>query len=120
MLKRSTTVTKYVFSRQFPSLAIMTTKLLTYLLSLLSTTLAHPGPPDLFPNLPLPVRTIAQLDAVPSWLENIAVRSNGDLLVTQLSPAPALLTIKGPSSANATSPITILTAGTTQHVYHTV
>jgi hypothetical protein len=52
--------------------------------------------------LPLPARTVAQLDKVPTWLENIAVRATGDLLVTQLAPAPVLYTIKSPASANAT------------------
>jgi hypothetical protein len=52
--------------------------------------------------LPLPARTVAQLDTVPTWLENIAVRANGDLLVTQLAPAPVLYTIRNPASKNAT------------------
>jgi hypothetical protein len=53
-------------------------------------------------SLPLPARTVAQLDAVPTWLENIAVRPNGDLLVTQLAPLPVLLTVKSPTSTHAT------------------
>jgi hypothetical protein len=52
--------------------------------------------------LPLPARTVAQFDTVPTWLENIAVRGNGDLLVTQLAPAPGLYTIRNPASKNAT------------------
>jgi hypothetical protein len=52
--------------------------------------------------LPLPARTVAQLSTLPTWLENIAARPNGDLLVTQLSPSPILHTIKNPSSGNAT------------------
>lgn len=80
----------------------MASKIITCLLPLLATTLAHPGGPKHDFKLPLSARTIAQLSAAPSWLENIAVRSNGDLLVTQLSPTPALLTVQNPSSANAT------------------
>ncbi|KAF2023868.1 hypothetical protein EK21DRAFT_50622, partial [Setomelanomma holmii] len=49
----------------------------------------------------LPVRTVAQLDTYPTWLENIAVRANGDLLVTQLAPEPVLYTVKKPASSNA-------------------
>ncbi|KAI0912394.1 hypothetical protein F4823DRAFT_634413 [Ustulina deusta] len=33
-----------------------------------------------------------------TWLENIAVRPNGDLLVTMLSPTPSLYTLKRPYS----------------------
>ncbi|KAH7400520.1 hypothetical protein DE146DRAFT_612319 [Phaeosphaeria sp. MPI-PUGE-AT-0046c] len=52
-------------------------------------------------NLPLPVRTVAQLDSPSTWLENIAVRANGDLLVTQLAPEPILYTVKNPAGKNA-------------------
>lgn len=52
------------------------------------------------PTLSLPARTVAQLGST-SWLENIAVRSNGDLLVTQLAPAPVLYTVRNPSSSHA-------------------
>lgn len=53
------------------------------------------------PDLPLTTQTIAQLSNVPTWLENIAVRNNGDLLVTQFAPAPVLYTVRDPSSSNA-------------------
>ncbi|OAL00335.1 hypothetical protein IQ06DRAFT_293696 [Phaeosphaeriaceae sp. SRC1lsM3a] len=52
-------------------------------------------------NLPLPARTVAQLNSTPTWLENIAVRANGDLLVTQLTPDPVLYTIRDPAGKNA-------------------
>ncbi|KAJ8130150.1 hypothetical protein O1611_g3480 [Lasiodiplodia mahajangana] len=50
--------------------------------------------------LPLPSRTIFQLnDSIPnSWFENIAIRRNGDLLVTMLSPQASLYTVQGPLS----------------------
>jgi len=47
--------------------------------------------------LPLPARTIVQADSVGIWLENIAVRKNGALLVTQLRPA-ILLAVQDPTS----------------------
>ncbi|KAH7088097.1 hypothetical protein FB567DRAFT_331338 [Paraphoma chrysanthemicola] len=83
----------------------MMAQVLVVLLSLLLSALALPSSdvkahPD--SNLPLPATTIAQLDTVPTWLENIAVRPNGDLLVTQLAPAPVLYTVKNPSSKHAT------------------
>ncbi|KAL2680534.1 hypothetical protein Neosp_008136 [[Neocosmospora] mangrovei] len=43
----------------------------------------------------LPSRTLAQLE-VGTFLENIAVRSNGDLLVTKLWPSAAIYTIRTP------------------------
>ncbi|KAK3332949.1 hypothetical protein B0T19DRAFT_473717 [Cercophora scortea] len=57
-----------------------------------------PQPPNDNPSpLPLPVHTIAQFP-VGTWIENIAVRSNGDLLVTSLFPNASLYTIANPSS----------------------
>lgn len=50
----------------------------------------------------LPAYTVAQLPTVPTWLENIAVRRNGDLLVTQFAPAPVLYTVRDPTLQNAT------------------
>ncbi|KAJ2997290.1 hypothetical protein NUW58_g689 [Xylaria curta] len=51
-------------------------------------------------NLPLPSRTIFQLDdSVPgSWFENIAIRQNGDLLVTLLQPSASIYSIRRPLS----------------------
>ncbi|KAF3936111.1 hypothetical protein ABW20_dc0110338 [Dactylellina cionopaga] len=46
--------------------------------------------------LPLPSRVIAQFPE-PVWLENIAVRSNGDLLVTLLQPNASIYQICNPS-----------------------
>jgi sugar lactone lactonase YvrE len=79
----------------------MTSKLITLVLLFLTTTLAHPGKKHDV-DLPLPAKTVAQAAAPPAWLENIAVRANGDLLVNQLAPAPVLYTVKNPFSTNAT------------------
>ncbi|KAI1172231.1 hypothetical protein F4777DRAFT_562716 [Nemania sp. FL0916] len=46
----------------------------------------------------LAAHTIFQLNQTGTWLENIAVRANGDLLVTMLSPTPSLYTLKRPYS----------------------
>lgn len=56
---------------------------------------------DSCPSEQLPVRTVAQLASQPAYLENIVVRSNGDLLVTQNLPQPRLYTIKQPWLAEA-------------------
>ncbi|KAH7077562.1 hypothetical protein BKA63DRAFT_410944 [Paraphoma chrysanthemicola] len=78
-------------------------QILAVLLSLLQFAFALPSPDSkASSNLPLPATTIAQLNTAPTWLENIAVRPNGDLLVTQLAPAPILYTVKNPSSKHAT------------------
>ncbi|KAL1794263.1 hypothetical protein ACET3X_007684 [Alternaria dauci] len=77
-------------------------KELATLLSLALLCLGTRSSANSDPTLPLPARTVAQLSSVPTWLENIAVRPNGDLLVTQLAPLPILYTVKNPSSANAT------------------
>jgi hypothetical protein len=79
----------------------MVLKRLTALLPLISIVLTTPTPPQADQVLPLSTKTIAQLSTVPTWLENIAIRSNGDLLITQLAPAPVLYTIKNPSLSNA-------------------
>ncbi|TPX11629.1 uncharacterized protein E0L32_007608 [Thyridium curvatum] len=47
--------------------------------------------------LPLPHRLVLQY-AEPTWLENIAVRSNGDLLVTGFQPDAPLFIISDPAS----------------------
>ncbi|KAI4622082.1 hypothetical protein J4E83_004821 [Alternaria metachromatica] len=80
----------------------MSPRRLTFLLSLAVLGLGTLSSPLSGPALPLPARTVAQLPTVPTWLENIAVRPNGDLLVTQLAPVPILYTIKNPSLGNAT------------------
>ncbi|KAI1155365.1 hypothetical protein F4825DRAFT_408326 [Nemania diffusa] len=51
-------------------------------------------------SLPLPARTIFQLDStIPySWFENIAIRGNGDLLVTMLSPQASIYSVQRPLS----------------------
>jgi hypothetical protein len=80
----------------------MLPKKLTILLASVSLGFSAASPLHTGPNLPLPARTVAQLSTTPTWLENIVVRPNGDLLVTQLAPSPILYTIKNPSSENAT------------------
>ncbi|KAG8676464.1 hypothetical protein FPOAC2_02561 [Fusarium poae] len=47
----------------------------------------------------LPAKTIGQL-SLGTWLENIAVRSNGDLLATELWPTASVYTVTDPSSCN--------------------
>ncbi|KAH6644882.1 hypothetical protein C7974DRAFT_430523 [Boeremia exigua] len=71
----------------------MHSKLSLVFAALLSTILAGPT----VVRAPKP-----QLPKSPSWLENVAVRSNGDLLVTQFNPAPVLYTAKDPASGKAT------------------
>ncbi|KAI8634238.1 hypothetical protein F5Y19DRAFT_412549 [Xylariaceae sp. FL1651] len=57
--------------------------------------------------LPLPYRTIFQLsDTIPgSWFENIAIRENGDLLVTMLSPYADTYLIQQPFSSSPNASI---------------
>lgn len=45
---------------------------------------------------PSPPRTLDQL-SVGTWLENIAVRPNGDLLLTQMAPSAVVYTVRDPS-----------------------
>ncbi|KAL6710524.1 hypothetical protein ACN47E_008572 [Coniothyrium glycines] len=72
-----------------------------FLLSLASTVHSLPSLDSYAVNLPLPSHVVDQLASKPTWLENIAVRSNGDLLVTQLAFPPVLYTVKSPWSAHA-------------------
>ncbi|KAI1101369.1 hypothetical protein F4804DRAFT_344045 [Jackrogersella minutella] len=44
----------------------------------------------------LPAKTIFQFNETGTWLENVAVRPNGDLLLTMLSPSASLWTLKKP------------------------
>ncbi|KAI0555993.1 hypothetical protein F4679DRAFT_13297 [Xylaria curta] len=58
--------------------------------------------------LPLPARTIFQLNnnTTPnSWFENIALRQNGDLLVTMLQPYASVYSIQQPLSSSPKSSI---------------
>lgn len=48
----------------------------------------------------LPAHTIFQFNQTQTWLENIAVRPNGDLLLTLLSPTASLYTLKNPASTH--------------------
>ncbi|KAL2672181.1 hypothetical protein Neosp_012881 [[Neocosmospora] mangrovei] len=61
--------------------------------SLLFTTLALPA---LALSKSLPAKTLGQLP-LGTWLENIAVRPNGDLLATQMWPSAKIYTIRDPS-----------------------
>ncbi|KAK4462856.1 hypothetical protein QBC42DRAFT_337973 [Cladorrhinum samala] len=47
----------------------------------------------------LPARLVTQFPSL-AWLENIATRPNGDLLITELTPQPILYTIINPSSSS--------------------
>jgi sugar lactone lactonase YvrE len=49
---------------------------------------------------PLSSKVIAQLNKNETFLENIAIRENGDLLVTMVQPTPSLYLVKRPWSAN--------------------
>ncbi|KAK6071442.1 hypothetical protein SCUP515_07838 [Seiridium cupressi] len=49
-------------------------------------------------SLPLPSKTVYQFPTAGYWAENIAVRRNGNLLVTLLSPSPQLWQIASPYS----------------------
>ncbi|KAI1081935.1 hypothetical protein F5B20DRAFT_39581 [Whalleya microplaca] len=48
--------------------------------------------------LPLPSRVIAQLNETPTFLENIAIRDNGDLLITMFWPSAYVYLVESPSS----------------------
>ncbi|KAI1813879.1 hypothetical protein GGS20DRAFT_577283 [Poronia punctata] len=50
--------------------------------------------------LPLPTRNVFQFRTNGTWIENIAVRPNGDLLLTMLSPTASLYTLKEPRSTS--------------------
>ncbi|KAJ8115239.1 hypothetical protein OPT61_g3064 [Boeremia exigua] len=83
----------------------MFAKLSVAFLALVSTAIAIPTiagrSPKVQGKLPLPAYTVAQWPQQPSWLENIAVRANGDLLVTQFNPTPVLYTVTNPMSKRA-------------------
>ncbi|KAI1370642.1 hypothetical protein F4677DRAFT_437725 [Hypoxylon crocopeplum] len=50
-------------------------------------------------NLPLSAKTIFQFNQTGTWIENVAVRPNGDLLMTMLGPSASVWTLKQPYSA---------------------
>ncbi|KAM3066010.1 hypothetical protein ACMFMG_009770 [Clarireedia jacksonii] len=76
--------------------------------SCLSVAVATPVPTAHSPSLPLPV-TVVQSFGPNSWAENIAIRSNGQILVTRLY-TPIIQQV---DPANRTAPITIHTFNTT-------
>ncbi len=68
---------------------------------MLSSFAPHLRVPATLPTTPahlLPTHTLFQFNKNRTWLENIAVRPNGDLLVAILSPTPSLYTLKRPYS----------------------
>lgn len=81
-------------------------QLLASIIPVLSVSLCAPQPNhrNTKPHvaLPLPAKTVAQLNSIPTWLENVAVRANGDLLITQFTPAPVLYIVQDPTSGHAT------------------
>ncbi|EWZ33068.1 uncharacterized protein FOBCDRAFT_279792 [Fusarium oxysporum Fo47] len=60
------------------------------------------GSPCAPPSLPLPASTVFQFE-LGSWIENLAVRASGDLLVSLISPTPSIVEISGVNGANATA-----------------
>ncbi|CAH0026951.1 unnamed protein product [Clonostachys rhizophaga] len=73
----------------------------THMISLaaLARVQAKPFPQD--GDLNLPTHTVASVNQAGSWLENLAVRPNGDLLVTMMVPDSTLYHVQSPGSANA-------------------
>ncbi|KAM5353138.1 hypothetical protein ACJZ2D_016976 [Fusarium nematophilum] len=63
---------------------------------MLSLLLAAITLPALALSTSLPAKTLDQL-SLGTWFENIAVRPNGDVLVTQMAPYAALYTIRDPA-----------------------
>ncbi|KAI2610512.1 hypothetical protein GGR54DRAFT_369406 [Hypoxylon sp. NC1633] len=72
-------------------------KFLTSLLVLASGTAATPLRASR--TAKLPAKTIFQFNETGTWLENLAVRPNGDLLLTMLSPSASIWTLKRPYSS---------------------
>ncbi|KAK7926826.1 hypothetical protein PG985_003824 [Apiospora marii] len=54
--------------------------------------------------LPLPARTIYQFPEEHSWVENLFVRDNGDILMTMMWPKPSLYLLKNPSTNEGAEP----------------
>lgn len=69
-------------------------------------------------HLPLPNHIITQFPN-PTWLENIAVRSNGDLLLTESAPTAALHLVSNPNP-NPHSPNGSTAKRTTIHTFSSV
>ncbi|KAK5632487.1 hypothetical protein RRF57_008201 [Xylaria bambusicola] len=69
---------------------------------------ALPAPTEQTAGVPLPAHTIFQLDGTlpNSWFENLAVRRNGDLLVTMLMPNASIYSISEPLSGSPKASIT--------------
>ncbi|KAK0648715.1 putative diphthamide synthesis protein-domain-containing protein [Cercophora newfieldiana] len=93
-------------------------KLFAAVFAAIATTQAL-KPPE--PHLPLPNNLVAQFPNL-SWIENIAVRHNGDLLLTQLPVSittnVSLYTVLNPSSISPTlTPIQIHTFNDTNSLF---
>ncbi|KAI0517341.1 hypothetical protein F5B22DRAFT_119084 [Xylaria bambusicola] len=86
----------------------MYASMLTLLALASKTAFALPAPAEQTAGVPLPAHTIFQLDdTLPnSWFENIAVRRNGDLLVTMLMPNASIYSISEPLSGSPKASIT--------------
>ncbi|PQE31584.1 quino amine dehydrogenase beta chain protein [Rutstroemia sp. NJR-2017a WRK4] len=93
-----------------PSVFRSTGLLAMGVLSYFSIAVANPVPNPHTPSLPLPV-TLLRSFGPHTWAENIALRSNGQILVTQLY-TPILQQV---DPANRTAPITIHTFNTTAY-----
>lgn len=76
----------------FPRLQYIALALSTYFSAVIPRTVNHL----------LPTRRVFQLNQTGTWLENIAVRHNGDLLVSLLLPTASLYTLKRPYSSSRT------------------
>lgn len=59
--------------------------------------------------LPLPARTVYQFPEEHSWIENLFVRDNGDILMTMMWPKPSLYLLKNPSTNEGAAPTLIHT-----------
>ncbi|CAH0058191.1 unnamed protein product [Clonostachys solani] len=73
----------------------------TYIISLAALARVQAKPFPQTDNLNLPTHTVASFNQTGSWFENLAVRPNGDLLVTMMLPNPTLFHVKSPGSADA-------------------
>ncbi|VUC29110.1 unnamed protein product [Clonostachys rosea] len=72
-----------------------------YMISLANLARVEAKPFPQNDGLNLPTHTVASFNQTGSWFENLAVRPNGDLLVTMMLPDPTLYHIKSPGSKGA-------------------
>lgn len=76
---------------------LQTTSSLLLALSLSSYAVSIPKSTHATPRFPTNPRVVHEYTN-PTWLENLAVRSNGNILVTEMSPVPRLHHISNPES----------------------